>query len=97
MVMLTGFTTINLTSRFNIEPEGVAQSNMKSSLRRGSKSTLNLYSANLKGGVLGYATFPQDYASNPTDDGVVLRYSTLPGGTGPYNLGRTATHEVGHW
>ncbi|MFI5203686.1 MAG: M43 family zinc metalloprotease [Flavobacteriales bacterium] len=48
--------------------------------------------------VLGYAQFPGD---NPATDGVVLQYNyvgaTLDPGTAPNNLGRTATHESGHW
>lgn len=48
--------------------------------------------------VLGYAQFPGD---NPATDGVVLQYNytgrTFDPGTAPNNLGRTATHEVGHW
>ena len=60
-------------------------------------SYLNLWVCNLSGGVLGYAQFPGGAAAT---DGVVITYTGF--GTGgsaqaPYNLGRTATHEVGHW
>lgn len=60
-------------------------------------SYLNLWVCNLSGGVLGYAQFPGGAAAT---DGVVIGYTCFgSGGTtqAPYNLGRTATHEVGHW
>ena len=60
-------------------------------------SYLNLWSCNLGGGLLGYAQFPGGAAAT---DGVAILYSAFgSGGTAvaPYNLGRTATHEVGHW
>lgn len=47
--------------------------------------------------ILGYAQFP---GGSSATDGVVLGYKyTGNNGTvvAPYNLGRTATHEVGHW
>ena len=47
--------------------------------------------------LLGYAQFPGGPAAT---DGVVILHSAF-GNTGtaaaPYNLGRTATHEIGHW
>jgi hypothetical protein len=62
-------------------------------------SYLNFWSCNLSGGLLGYAQFPGGTAST---DGVVCLFSSIggpsaPGTATPYHLGRTATHEVGHW
>ena len=63
---------------------------------------LNMWSCNLGQNLLGYAQFP---GGNPATDGVVILYSAFgsrakyPAGTylQTYDLGRTASHEVGHW
>ena len=59
---------------------------------------LNIWVCDLSGGILGYATPPSNF-NNP-EDGVVIGYKYFgTSGTvqSPYNKGRTATHEVGHW
>jgi hypothetical protein len=57
---------------------------------------LNLWVANFTGTLLGFASFPGGPAAL---DGVVIRTSAFgrTGATAPFDLGRTATHEVGHW
>jgi hypothetical protein len=58
---------------------------------------LNLWACTLSGGLLGYAQFPGGPAR--TDGVVILNTAFGTSGTAaaPFNLGRTATHEVGHW
>ncbi|HET6992314.1 MAG TPA: M43 family zinc metalloprotease [Bacteroidia bacterium] len=57
---------------------------------------LNIWVCNLGGGLLGYSTFPGGPANV---DGCVLAFSYVgtTGTVAPYNKGRTATHEIGHW
>ena len=58
---------------------------------------LNIWVCDISGGILGYAQFP---GGNAATDGVVCDYQyfgTTGTATAPFNLGRTCTHEVGHW
>ena len=61
------------------------------------KDYLNIWVCNLASNLLGYAQFPGGPAKT---DGVVILHSAFgTSGTAkaPFNKGRTATHEVGHW
>jgi hypothetical protein len=89
-------TQTNNSNWYTVGINSVNERDMKKSLRRGGPADLNIYCANPS--VYGWATFPSSYNSHPTDDGVVIQTNTMPGGNAaPYNLGDTATHEVGHW
>ena len=59
---------------------------------------LNIWVCNIQSGLLGYASPPSNWVGD--GDGLVIGYQYF-GRTGtvqsPYNKGRTATHEIGHW
>ncbi len=87
-------TTSSFSSNDNVKHNSTGGDDAWSSV-----NYLNIWSCNLGGGLLGYAQFPGGTAST---DGVVFLYSSIgsmlqPGTASPYNLGRTATHEIGHW
>lgn len=78
---------------------GKPEKDMKAALHEGDSETLNVYVADIGGGLLGWAYFPKGY-NNGRDyiDGVVILDESMPGGTvDPYAEGDTLVHEVGHW
>jgi PKD repeat protein len=87
------------------------QNTVKAATVWDSENYFNVWVANISGGILGYAQFPNNSglqglsADNGTaaTDGVVILYSSLGSteipftGGAPYNMGRTLTHEAGHY
>lgn len=65
----------------------------------GDEKKLHIWITDLQSGLLGYAQFPWEYTNSPTTDGVVLAKYTFTQKRlyNNYNLGKTLTHEVGHW
>lgn len=95
---LKGVTHTDKAAWYNVKPGTSAERAMKSKLKHGGKGTLNIYLANLGGGLLGFAYLPQQGAAHSVLDGVVALNQSLPGGNvNHYNQGDTITHEVGHY
>jgi hypothetical protein len=81
---------------FEMVKGSAEEANAKQALSVKQKDVLNIYTANIR--PYGWAVYAQKASLSPYRDGVVIRFSTLPGGTSaPYNEGKTMVHEVGHW
>ncbi len=93
----TGITRTHTNSSSFSDDDAVKYSSQGGEDAWPSDQYLNIWVCNLGGGLLGYAQFPGGPSAT---DGVVILYSGF-GSVGnvaaPYNKGRSATHEVGHW
>ncbi|KAF6754904.1 hypothetical protein DFP72DRAFT_812144 [Ephemerocybe angulata] len=84
----------------NVSPGTPQEEEMKQTYHKGNSSVLNVFTANFNATdrSLGYSTLPSSYLREPLKDGLIIRHTTLPGGSNTnYNLGRTMVHELGHW
>eukprot|EP01114_Cavostelium_apophysatum_P013996 TRINITY_DN350_c0_g1_i1.p1 TRINITY_DN350_c0_g1~~TRINITY_DN350_c0_g1_i1.p1 ORF type:complete len:308 (-),score=81.41 TRINITY_DN350_c0_g1_i1:94-1017(-) len=87
----------------NLDQGTYAEAEMKQELHYGTAADFNIYCTRLyvgsQGGLLGWATWPDDYEATPYMDGVVIDFQTVPGVVDGYvyGLGDTLTHEAGHW
>jgi hypothetical protein len=97
-----GKQTNGITRTQTTVPSFTTDDDVKSASKGGadawpSDRYLNIWVCNLGGGLLGYAQFPGGPAAT---DGVVIlntAFGTVGTASAPFNLGRTTTHEVGHW
>jgi hypothetical protein len=96
------FTLVNVVRKSSKKKSWRPDDSMKSAAKGGidptnPSTTLNIWVVNLANNLLGYAQFPGGPLAT---DGVVLD-DAATGNTGtaaaPFDKGRTATHEVGHW
>ncbi len=91
-------TTRTTNSSWYTGCAGNQENSMKQGLNVDPASTLNFYSCNPSGGILGYAYLPSTFPESDYRHGVVVLHSSLPGGSAaPYDEGDTGTHEVGHY
>lgn len=104
------YTLVKTVRKYTTKTSWGTRDAMKSSKKGGIDPTdpahnLNIWVCNIGGGILGYAQFP---GGNLSTDGVVVgpeyfgdkAYMSAPTTAylaAPYDKGRTATHEVGHW
>lgn len=95
------------------EPGGYIDNTIKTNSFWNPNNYMNIWVLEMNDNVLGYAQFPEVPVANDTlndlismsgpaeTDGIVLDYRIVGNNTSAtfpqYNLGRTATHEIGHW
>ena len=95
----TGFEVVTNNTYFN-DPGSGGTNSMKRALKWDPAHYLNVYTNDAGGGgTLGYSTFPAEDAGG-AEDGVDLNWEYVgrnPPGGAPYDMGRTATHEIGHY
>ncbi len=98
----SGRATKGIVRKLTNKPFFQGDDGMKFSLAGGdnawdSRKYLNIWVCNMFGRSLGYSSLP----GGPADkDGVVINFDvfgTVGNLRAPFNKGRTATHEVGHW
>src|SRR5262245_10646468 len=97
---LVGVTRSVDADWFNAGPGSPAERAMKTVLHRGGLDTLNYYSTTA-GPYLGWAYLPGLTPSRQYLDGIVVdwesMFHTSSTYAGRFDLGKTATHEAGHW
>lgn len=82
----------------NVLPDKYLQYEMKTALHKGDIKTFNVYSLAMQDGVIGNCHPPWEAKTNLTNDGALIHYATLPGGTMKnFDQGKTLTHETGHF
>jgi Pregnancy-associated plasma protein-A len=92
-------TTRTINARWHDMETLADELEAKQALKVGDAKTLNIYSTSIS---LGFAYYPKivagGYGGYHDLDGVVIHFGSMPGGyIRNYNLGHTATHEVGHY
>jgi hypothetical protein len=98
---LAGITRTANTEWYLAGPTTSGERAMKRALKRGGDNTMNVY-LTTAGVYLGWAYFP-NITENATSylDGIVVDWESMPGTStrylDSYDLGKTATHEAGHW
>jgi hypothetical protein len=97
-VLVGSDTTDNATWFRKLDLGTSVERDAKAATRQGDAATLNIWTTDGPS-YLGFATFPSDYKTAPQLDGIVIDYKSFPGGSygSDYSLGKTATHETGHW
>ncbi|KAG5989771.1 hypothetical protein E4U54_004254 [Claviceps lovelessii] len=102
--MKLGGITKSVNKRWSDWTKFYEDLDMQKHLRNGTYQDLNLYFVDKVDGMeaLGLCRFPMNAPRGSDDylrDGCFIQSGTVPGGSQPpeFNLGKTATHETGHW